>query len=52
MGKEQSTLRKNGYVITEETENFIVARKEEDSFVIKTIHLSQVREEFSFIINI
>lgn len=37
MGKEQSTLMKNGYTIMEEKENYVVATKEDEKFLIKKV---------------
>lgn len=42
MGKEQSTLAQNGYVLQKETENGSVYTKGDDTFLIKKIILDQV----------
>lgn len=42
MGKEQSRLAQEGYVISTETKNYIVATKEDDKYLIKAIHLTQL----------
>ncbi|KAM4586922.1 uncharacterized protein V3H82_005670 [Fundulus diaphanus] len=42
MGKEQSKLEKEGYVISSGTKNNIIATKDDDTYVIKMIHLTQL----------
>ncbi|XP_061581219.1 serine/threonine-protein kinase 4-like [Cololabis saira] len=41
MGSEQSTLAKEGFVISKEAENYVVATKGDDTFFIKKIHGQQ-----------
>lgn len=43
MGKEQSKLAKEGYVVSKETESGITATKDDDTYFIKMIHLTEVR---------
>lgn len=43
MGKEQSKLAQEGYVLSKETEGDITATKDDDTYFIKMIHLSEVR---------
>ncbi|XP_071314257.1 uncharacterized protein [Trachinotus anak] len=42
MGTEQSTLKKNGYVLQRKTKNAVVATKGDDTFFIKRITLQQM----------
>lgn len=43
MGKEQSKLAKEGYVVSKKTESGITATKDDDTYFIKMIHLTEVR---------
>ncbi|MEQ2234871.1 hypothetical protein ILYODFUR_035823, partial [Ilyodon furcidens] len=41
MGQKQSKLKQEGYVVTREMENYIVATKDGDSFYIKMVPLNE-----------
>ncbi|XP_054890495.1 probable serine/threonine-protein kinase iksA [Poeciliopsis prolifica] len=45
MGKEQSKLAQEGYVLVKETESGITATKDDDTYFIKTIHLTELTRQ-------
>ncbi|XP_026186503.1 serine/threonine-protein kinase 4-like [Mastacembelus armatus] len=51
MGKEQSTLAKNGYIIEKENGNFAVATKGDDKFLIRRIMTDQIPRNSALITN-